>query len=90
MRQNVFDTATDILKERMGNANLLITKMFKGARPYRQEPKSDEDRIRDYMQWANDPQMEQQLRQEFGNEGVDKMHTDMQELITRRNPNARF
>lgn len=79
MRENLMDIATDILKERITDANLVIKKMYKGTNPYRMEPKSDTDRIAEYNKWAGTP-MEGELRQQMGDQEIDKIHFNMQEL----------
>ncbi len=88
MKENVLDIATDILKVRVGDASLIIKKMFKGANPYRQEPVPDEERIQNYLQTT--PDEDAQLRQQFGDQEVDGMHARMQGLMYRRATDARL
>lgn len=87
-KENMMDIATDILKERIGDANLVIEKMYKGTNPYRMEPMPDEERINNYLKIKADPQMEMQMRQEFGNKEFDNMEFQVRDLINRRMRNA--
>ncbi len=89
MAKSVFDITVDILLERQKLTKAKLREMFRGVRPFRMEKVSDEDRINKYMQWANNPEMEQELRQGLGDEEINKIHENMQGLITGRNPNAR-
>ena len=83
MEKSIFDIAVDILIERRGLAKVELRKRFKGVKPFRMEKVSDEDRIANYMQWANDPEMEMEMRQSLGDEGVDTIHNNMHNLINR-------
>ena len=84
MRENLMDTAQDILNERLGEAKGVIKEMFKGATPYRQERVPDEERIKNYFDFLDDPEFEQQMRLQDGDESVEKYKMDMQDLINRR------
>ena len=88
VRENRMDRITDKLKLRVNRIIGSAQKQFKGTNPYRQEPVPDEERIQRYLQI--DPEMEGQMRQEFGDQLVDKMHFRMQELMSRRARDARL
>lgn len=83
MKENLMDVASDILKERLGNAKIEIQKMYKGTNPYRMEKVPDVERIQQYLGWQGTPQ-EQEFRQQFGDEAVEKIHLDMHELINKK------
>lgn len=87
MSKSIFDRAVDILIERQQFATLKLQERFKGVDPFRQEKVSDEDRIAEYMGWANTP-MEGELRQEFGDNEIDKVHANMRDLIDRSTGNG--
>lgn len=80
--KSIFDRAVDILIERQQLATIELQRRFKGVDPFRKEKVSDEQRIGDYMKWAGQP-MEQELRQQFGDEQIDGIHNDMHDLINR-------
>ncbi len=84
MAKSVFDLAVDELLERQKLTKIKLREMFKGVKPFRMEKVSDEDRIADYMKWANNPEMEQELRQGLGDGEINKIHENMQDL-SRRN-----
>ena len=88
VRENRMDRITDKLKLRVNRITGSAQKQFKGVNPYRQEPVPDEERIQNYLQTT--PDEDAQLRQQFGDESVDKMHASMQELILRRAKDARL
>ncbi len=83
VRENSFDRVTDKVASKVGRAKAKVHSYFKGTNPYRQEPMSDEDRITNYMKWANNPEMEQELRQQFGDESIDTIRNNMHDLINR-------
>lgn len=83
MKENIMDIAQDILSERLGEAKGVIKTMFKGSIPYRQERVPDEERIMNYYDFLDNPDVEQQLRLQDGDEVVDKYHYDMRELINK-------
>ena len=87
MEKSVFDITVDILIERQKLTRAKLREMFKGVKPFRMEKVSDEDRIAKYMQWANNPEMEGELRQGLGDDEINKIHGNMQDLI-RRNSNG--
>ena len=82
MEKSIFDLAVDELLELQKSTKIELRKMFKGVRPFRTEKVSDEDRIADYMKWADTP-MEDELREKFGDESIDKIRNDMHDLINR-------
>lgn len=83
MRKNRMDAITDKLRLRVDRLLGSAHTQFKGANPYRQEPMSDADRINNYIQWADTP-MEQEFRQQMGDQEIDKIHFNMQELMKKR------
>lgn len=83
MEKSIFDLAVDELLELQKLTKIELRKMFKGVRPFRMEKVSDEDRIARYMEWAENPQLEMEQRQEWGDEEIDKIHVNMQDLIRR-------
>lgn len=89
VRKNELDRRTDKLKERLGRLMTTVSERYKNTRPYRKEPVSDAERIQRYLQWAGDPQLEMEMRQQFGNEGIDTLHRNMRELINRGQANGR-
>ncbi len=80
METSIFDMAVDILLERQNDVTLELHKRFKNTKPFRMEKMSDADRINEYMQWAGTP-MEQELRQQLGNQEIDQIHMNIQQLI---------
>ena len=80
MEKTIFDMAVDELLERQYYTTLELRKRFKGTKPFRMEKMSDEDRISEYMGWANTP-MEAELRAQMGDVEIDKIHARMQQLI---------
>lgn len=81
MKQNKMDIVTDLVKKRMGIAFGEAQRQYKNTNPYRKEPIPDEERIQSYLSLT--PDVEQELRQQFGDAPVEQMHSDMQELIKR-------
>lgn len=45
MRENIYDLATDILKQRIADAQEELKRQFKGTNPYRKEPVSPKERL---------------------------------------------
>lgn len=86
MRENRMDRITNKLRKRVDRLLGSAHKQFKGTNPYRKERIPDEERIMNYMNLT--PDVEQELRGQFGDEQVEKMHLNMQELITRSKRNA--
>lgn len=82
MKENVFDQATDILKERMNLAMGELKKQYKTANPYRQEPVSEKQQVAEFLQKT--PSQIQFARQQFGGEAVDSYIGKMRDLIMRR------
>ena len=82
METSIFDMAVDILLERQNDVTLELHKRFKNTKPFRMEKMSDADRINEYMQWANTPQ-EAELRQQFGDNEIEQVHANIQDLIRR-------
>ena len=82
MEKSVFDITVDILIERQKLTRAKLREMFKGVKPFRMEKVSDEDRIAQYMKWADTP-MEDDLRQQFGDESIDTIRNNMHDLINR-------
>ena len=80
--RSIFDMAVDELLELQKSTKIELRKMFKGVRPFRMEKVSDEDRIAQYMKWADTP-MEGDLRQQFGDESIDTIRNNMHDLINR-------
>ena len=85
---NRMDRITDKLKERINRIGVRARGQFKGTNPYRMEKVSPEERIMNYQQLLDNPDIEQQLRTQVGNAPIDKMHLDMRELINRRQSNG--
>lgn len=88
MRENRMDGITDILKARVnrivGNAH----NRFGGSIPYRQVQVTPEERIMGYMDYLQEPEIEQELLQQGEGASVQKYHSDMQKLIQGRRKNA--
>lgn len=82
MEKSIFDLAVDELLERQRLTKIELHKRFKGVKPFRMEKVPDEERIQNYLQI--DDEMEQEMRQQFGDDAMDKMHLNMRELINRR------
>ena len=80
--QNVFDIATDILKERLNLAFGELKEQFKGTNPYRKEPVSPKEQIYQYSQIT--PEMEMSLRQSLGDDVVDDYKFKMEKLLRRQ------
>ena len=62
--KNRMDTITDLLKDRVGGIFVEVSKQFKGANPYRQEPISPAEMLYEYNQIT--PEVREQLRQSMG------------------------
>ena len=84
MKKNVLDLVVDELHRRRGLVKGVLSKQFKNTNPYRQEPVSDEERIRRY--WSDIVPYEAELRAQGID--VDGIHANMRELINRRMQNA--
>ena len=78
MKQNRLDTVTDLLKARVNRAIGEARKQFKNTNPYRQEPKSTEERLYEFSEMT--PEIEQTLRQQVGDMAVDTYIQRMQKL----------
>ena len=50
MKANRFDIATDILKKRLNNAFNILTREYKGTKPYRKEKVPDDEVIAKYIE----------------------------------------
>lgn len=87
LESSIFDMTVDILLERQNLVRKELAKRFKKTKPFRMEEVPDEERIQDYLGWQGTPQ-EQEFRQQFGDEAVDKVHSEMHQLINRRMQNA--
>jgi len=81
MKRNKMDIVTDLVKKRMGIAFGEAQKQYKNTNPYRKERIPDEERIMSYTSLM--PDVEQELRQQFGDAPVEQMHLNMQKLIER-------
>lgn len=88
MEKSFIEDATDIILDTVKDVRLEIKEMFKNTTPYRKERVSNEERIMNYNDFINNPDIEQQWRLEAGDDAVDKYHLDMHELINRRLRNA--
>ncbi len=76
-----FDSATDIIKERLTMANAEIVKRTKGTNPYRQESISAREAIYNFSQVP--PDVWQQMRLKVGDEAVDKYFTEIAKMARR-------
>jgi len=81
LADNVFDIASDILKERLDLAKGIISQNFKGAKPYRKEPVAPRERL--YWYSLMDEQTEANLRANFGDSAVDGYKLKMTQLKER-------
>ena len=81
MKENRMDRITDKIKERVGRIVGEAHNQFKGANPYRQEAKSNRERLLEYSQMT--PETEMFLRQGFGDMIVDNYKTKMETLLQR-------
>ena len=88
MEDSIFELAVNELLERQALVKAELRKRFKGVKPFRMEKVTDEELIMNYQQILDNPDIEAQLRAEMGDEPIDKLHTDMHELINRRLRNA--
>jgi len=89
VRENRMDTITDRLKERLGRITLNAQKQFKGTNPYRQVQVTPEERITGYMDYVQEPEIEQNLLQQGTDPmQIQKYHSDMQKLIQGRQKNG--
>jgi len=86
MRENILDIRTDKIKARVNRIVKTAQRQFKGTNPYRKERIPDEERIQNYLNLT--PDVEQEMRTQFGDGAVDQMHLNMSELINRRLRNA--
>ena len=77
-KKNEFDAAVDILLSRQEDATKELMRRFKNTRPFRQEPVSRKEMILDYDDLMN---REPQLRQEFGDETVEKYKENMSQVL---------
>jgi len=72
MKENIFDRATDVLKERLNLGRGIIQERFKNTKPYRKEPMTREEQI--YYANQIDPELELQLRQTMGDDTIDEYY----------------
>ena len=86
MRENRLDVITDKIKARITRITANAQRQFKGTNPYRKERIPDEERIQSYLNLT--PDVEQELRMQFGDEPIEQMHLNMREMINRRLRNA--
>ena len=82
MRENRLDIITDKIKARITRITANAQKQFKGTNPYRKERIPDEERIMNYLNLT--PDVEQEMRMQFGDENIEQMHLNMQELMRRK------
>ena len=68
-KRSEFDVAVDILLDRQKGATNELIRRFKNTRPFRQVPVSRKEIMLDYDDLIS---REAQVRQDFGNELVDK------------------
>jgi len=78
MKENIFDEATDILKERVRDVGAEFKRRYGKTKPYRKEPVPKEDLLYDYNQMDGD--MELSLRQSMGDEIMDDYVRRMEKL----------
>ncbi len=76
-----FDSATNIIKERLSLANTEILKRSKGTDPYRKEPISAREAIYNFSQIP--PEIWQQMRLQLGDEAVDKHFAEIAKMQRR-------
>jgi hypothetical protein len=88
MRQNFYDRIQDKMDTIIERSSDQMSKFFKGTNPYGKKPKTDKERLDEYHQLSANPDVEMQLRQNFGDEAIDKYHLRMAELANRRQRNA--
>lgn len=88
MKENRMDRLTDKLGIRVDRVMGRLGKINKNTNPYRQEPVPDEQRIMDYQEMLDNPDILQQFEQSMPPDEVQKYHGDMHELINRRLRNA--
>lgn len=84
MEKGLYDKAADEIVRRYGLVRNEIIRRNKGKKPFRMEKVPDEERITDYYDFLDNPDVEQQWRMEAGDEPVDKYHQDLRTLINRR------
>ena len=73
-KQSEFDAAVDILLDRQRSATNELIRRFKNTRPFRQEPISHKEMMLNYDDMMS---REVELRQDFGDEMVDKYKENM-------------
>lgn len=88
MKQNRLDRITDGVLERVGRIRGEVQSQYKNTNPYRMEKVSPEEQIKNYLSMT--PEMETQFRQQMGDEAMGEYTNKMNELIMRRQENARL
>ncbi len=87
VEKGIYDLAADEIVKRYGLVKEEIIRRNKGKRPFRMEPVSTEERLLQYSEFT--PEVEQMSRQDFGDAPVDNYKIKMEELLARRQNNAR-
>ena len=80
--KNLWDTATDILKQRVQDGFDILRKDYKSTNPYRKEPVSAKEQLYEYSQFI--PEKDAMMRQALGDAMVDDYHMRMQALLRRQ------
>ena len=89
MELGIFDKAVDILLERQKLVRGELARRFRKEKPFRMEPVPPREQIMNYMDYVDNPDIEQ----EFIDKGADPMtiqkyHDNMQNLIRRYQKNG--
>ena len=77
-KQSEFDAAVDILLSRQKGATKELIKRFKNTRPFRQVPVPRKEMMLDYDDLMS---REAQVRQDFGDEAVDKYKQNISKFL---------
>jgi len=80
--KNIFDIASDLLKTRLDNASVLMSKQFKGKDPYRQEKVEPVEQLYEFNQIPDE--VKQQLRIQMP-QVYNKYEQDMNKIQERYN-----
>ena len=84
MEKSIFELAIEELLERQKLTKVELRKRFKGAKPFGMEKVPDEQRIMDYQEMMDNPDILQQFEQSMPPEEVQMYHSNMHELINKK------
>lgn len=84
-KTTIFDLVVDKLHQRQDMIKSRLAKDYKNTKPFRTVPVPPKEQLRQYD--AMTPEMEQQLRQDMGDDSFNRYMIDMEKLRV-RNQNA--